>query len=143
MSDIPKLKQSTIERHEVKEGELTEIVDDLIKRIVDRQNEILEISLRTMAEPPITGKITKHKIKWRGIRLIRQLDFPKETMWLEQRGKQISPKIIFDPESHLIKWWEKIFLAFIKTETFTEGDCKLTFKVWRGKLYILRNDYAD
>ena len=61
---------------------------------VHRQEEELFItSLRTMAEPPIKGEITKGKLTWRGIRLIRQQVGFGSYSWLEQRGKQISPKI--------------------------------------------------
>ena len=60
---------------------------------VQRQEELLFIAaLRTMAEPPIRGEITKGKIKWRGIRLIRQQIGFDCYSWLEQRGKQITPK---------------------------------------------------
>jgi hypothetical protein len=61
------------------------------------EDEIFISALRVMAEPPIKGEITKGKIQWRGIRMIVQHnDGFKYTKWLEQRGKQISPKIIFD-----------------------------------------------
>lgn len=53
-------------------------------------------ALRTMAEPPIKGEITKGKVRWRGIRIVHQNDGFKYTKWLEQRGKQISPKIVFE-----------------------------------------------
>ena len=49
-----------------------------------------------MAEPPIKGEITKGKVRWRGIRIVQQNDGFKYTKWLEQRGKQISPKIVFE-----------------------------------------------
>lgn len=49
-----------------------------------------------MAEPPIKGEITKGKVRWRGIRIVHQNDGFKYTKWLEQRGKQISPKIVFE-----------------------------------------------
>ncbi len=57
-----------------------------------QEEEIFTTALRVMAEPPIKGEITKGKIRWRGIRLIRQQVGLDSYSWLEQRGKQISPK---------------------------------------------------
>lgn len=57
-----------------------------------QEEELFIIALRTMAEPPIKGEITKGKLTWRGIRLIRQKVGLDSYSWLEQRGKQISPK---------------------------------------------------
>ena len=65
----------------------------LMNEIQKQQEEIFRIALRTMAEPPIKGEITKGKIKWRGIRLIRQEFGFNSYSWIEQRGRQISPKI--------------------------------------------------
>tara|TARA_R110002012_G_scaffold94275_1_gene228317 strand:+ start:811 stop:1116 length:306 start_codon:yes stop_codon:yes gene_type:complete len=65
-----------------------------ISEVQKQEDRLFTTALRTMAEPPIKGEITKGKIKWRGIKLIRQqigIDFYS---WLEQRGKQISPKFI-------------------------------------------------
>ena len=68
-------------------------LEELMYAEVRRQEEELFITaLRTMAEPPIKGEITKGKIRWRGIRLIRQQVGLDSYSWLEQRGKQISPK---------------------------------------------------
>lgn len=60
-----------------------------------KEDEIFISALRTMAEPPIKGEITKGKVKWRGIRIVQYNDGLKCIKWLEQKGKQISPKIIF------------------------------------------------
>ena len=71
----------------------------LMKNLADnlmKENEIFEKSLRENAEPKVKGEITKGKIKWRGIRIIQQNKFLKSAKWLEQRGKQISPKITFE-----------------------------------------------
>lgn len=57
-----------------------------------KEDELFTTALRTMAEPPIKGVITKGKIRWRGIRVIRQQIGLTSYSWLEQRGKQISPK---------------------------------------------------
>jgi hypothetical protein len=71
--------------------------DEIISALYKWEDEIFISALRVMAEPPIKGEITKGKIQWRGIRMIVQHnDGFKYTKWLEQRGKQISPKIIFD-----------------------------------------------
>jgi hypothetical protein len=59
------------------------------------EEEIFTSALRIMAEPPIKGEITKGKVRWRGIRIVQYNDGFKYTKWLEQRGKQISPKIVF------------------------------------------------
>lgn len=58
-----------------------------------QEEEIFTTALRTMAEPPIKGEITKGKLTWRGIRLINQQVGFDSYRWLEQRGKQISPKL--------------------------------------------------
>lgn len=73
---------------------LTEIMSNYQKK----ENEIFETALRTMATPPVKGEITKGKLKWRGIVLCQQnngLEMPQR--WLEQRGKQISPKVSMAP----------------------------------------------
>ena len=76
-----------------------ELISDIMSRFISEQQkkeeEIFTSALRIMAEPPIKGEITKGKIKWRGIRIVQYNDGLKCTKWLEQRGKQISPKIVF------------------------------------------------
>jgi len=85
------------------DDELALNIDNITKCFIDevqrQQEEIFTTALRTMAEPPIKGEITKGKIQWRGIRLIRQQVGLESYSWLEQRGKQISPK--FHIESKL------------------------------------------
>lgn len=75
-------------------------IDAVVSRFIQEQQkkeeEIFTTSLRTMAEPPIKGEITKGRVRWRGIRIVQQNDGFKYTKWLEQRGKQISPKIVFE-----------------------------------------------
>lgn len=68
---------------------LTQRLHDEIRR---QEEELFTAALRTMAEPPIKGEITKGKLTWRGIRLIREQVGLDSYSWLEQRGKQISPK---------------------------------------------------
>ena len=71
---------------------LEHLRQSVVKSIINQEEEIFTIALRTMTEPPIKGEITKGKLKWRGIRLIRQHIGLDSYSWLEQRGKQISPK---------------------------------------------------
>ena len=64
----------------------------LFDEVRRQEEELFTTALRVMAEPPIKGEITKGKLTWRGIRLIRQQVGFDSYSWLEQRGKQISPK---------------------------------------------------
>lgn len=48
------------------------------------------------AVPPIKGKITKGKLKWRGIKHVTYYNNLVHEEWLEQRGRQISDKIIIE-----------------------------------------------
>jgi hypothetical protein len=64
----------------------------LFDEVRRQEEELFTTALRTMAEPPIKGEITKGKLTWRGIRLIRQQVGLDSYSWLEQRGKQISHK---------------------------------------------------
>jgi len=74
----------------------SEIIELFIQKQQNKEEEIFTSALRIMAEPPIKGEITRGKIRWRGIRIVQYNDGFKYTKWLEQRGKQISPKIVFD-----------------------------------------------
>jgi hypothetical protein len=78
------------------EIKVNDILNLLILEQQKKEEEIFILALRTIAVPPIKGEITKGKIKWRGIRIVQYNNHFKHTKWLEQRGKQISPKIIFD-----------------------------------------------
>lgn len=71
------------------------VISRFIQEQQKKEEEIFTIALRTMVDPPIKGEITKGKVKWRGIRIVQYNDGFKYTKWLEQRGKQISPKIVF------------------------------------------------
>ena len=66
-----------------------------IDEVIRKEEELFTTALRVIAKPPIKGEITKGKVRWRGIRIVQYNDGFKYTKWLEQRGKQISPKIIF------------------------------------------------
>jgi len=71
---------------------IASLTQRFIAEIQKQEETLFTNALRTMAEPPIKGEITKGKITWRGIRLIRQNIGLDAYSWLEQRGKQISPK---------------------------------------------------
>lgn len=78
---------------------LTNKVHELDKRV----NEYIETLLKAyllLASPPLKGEITKNKIKWRGIKLIRQGDSflggLHYSLWLEQRGFLIGKIIRVD-----------------------------------------------
>jgi len=71
---------------------IANVTQRFISEVKKQEEELFTTALRTMAEPPIKGEITKGKIRWRGIRLIRQQVGLDSYSWLEQRGKQISPK---------------------------------------------------
>lgn len=64
----------------------------LTREALKQRDKLFESALRTMAEPPIKGEITKEKLTWRGIKMIHQQIGFDSYSWLEQRGKQISPK---------------------------------------------------
>ena len=68
------------------------ITQCLLDEVRRQEENLFTTALRTMAVPPIKGEITKGKLTWRGIRLIRQQVGLDSYSWLEQRGKQISPK---------------------------------------------------
>jgi hypothetical protein len=78
----------------------TDVISLFLVEQMKKENEIFEKALRENAEPKVTGEITKGKIRWRGIRIIQQNEFLKSVKWLEQRGKQISPKITFEASAN-------------------------------------------
>jgi len=84
---------------EMKDLDLTKYsnkIDKIADIITKNEEEIFINSLRLNAEPPVKGEITKGKLKWRGIKICEKNDIFKYSIWLEQRGKQISEKIIID-----------------------------------------------
>ena len=90
--EIRKLEAPKIEGMEEMALNIASVIQFFVSETQKKEEELFTIALRTMAEPPIRGEITKGKITWRGIRLIRkQVGFDSYS-WLEQRGKQISPK---------------------------------------------------
>lgn len=72
--------------------DIANVTQRLFDEVRRQEEELFTTALRTMAEPPIKDEITKGKLTWRGIRLIRQQVGFDSYSWLEQRGKQISPK---------------------------------------------------
>ena len=75
-------------------------MDNVVNRLIKEQQKGEEIifthALRTNAKPPVKGAITRGKLRWRGIKMIQHNEIFKYTKWLEQRGEQISPRIIFE-----------------------------------------------
>jgi len=59
-----------------------------------KEKQLFTNLLKIVAEPPIKGEVTIGKTRWRGIKLIRHHVAFDTYSWLEQRGKQITPKII-------------------------------------------------
>lgn len=81
--------------HEMPSLNISDVISCFISEQQKKEEEIFTSALRIIAEPPIKGEITKGKVRWRGIRIVQHNDGFKYTRWLEQRGKQISPKIVF------------------------------------------------
>ena len=90
--ELRKIEAPKIEGMEEMALNIASVTQRLISEMQKQEEELFTTALRTMAEPPIKGEITKGKITWRGIRLIRQQVGFDSYSWLEQRGKQISPK---------------------------------------------------
>lgn len=75
--------------------EINDILSKMYSEHQHKENEIFQYSLRVYAVPEIKGELTKGKLKWRGIRLCQMnKGFEGYERWLEQRGKQISPKVL-------------------------------------------------
>jgi translation initiation factor 2B subunit (eIF-2B alpha/beta/delta family) len=90
--ELRKLEAPKIEGMEEMALNIASVTQRFIAEMQKQEEELFTTALRTIAEPPIKGEITKGKITWRGIRLIRQQVGFDSYSWLEQRGKQISPK---------------------------------------------------
>jgi len=67
-----------------------------VKRISNKINNDLEMAIFAHAVPKIKGELTKGKLQWRGIKLCSRMDGFKRYQWIEQRGKRISPEIVFE-----------------------------------------------
>tara|TARA_R110002072_G_scaffold298877_1_gene473481 strand:+ start:1038 stop:1358 length:321 start_codon:yes stop_codon:yes gene_type:complete len=90
--ELRKLEAPKIDGMDEMALNIASVTQRFIAEIQKQEEELFTTALRTMAEPPIKGEMTKGKITWRGIRLIRQQVGFDSYSWLEQRGKQISPK---------------------------------------------------
>jgi hypothetical protein len=66
-------------------------IGKMIANCMNKETEIIENALRIYSKPPIKGAITMGKIRWRGIRIIRQQIGGNYRYWIEQRGIRISP----------------------------------------------------
>ena len=97
--ELRKIEAPKIEGMEEMALNIASVTQRFVAEMQKKEEELFTTALRTMAEPPIKGEITKGKIAWRGIRLIRQQVGFDSYSWLEQRGEQISPK--FHIESKL------------------------------------------
>lgn len=74
---------------------MQELQSKLMAEAIKKEDEFIEKYVRENATPKIKGKITKGKLKWRGIKLCQFHDNNNGTLkWVTQRGVQISPKII-------------------------------------------------
>tara|TARA_R110000744_G_C19120197_1_gene535845 strand:+ start:77 stop:427 length:351 start_codon:yes stop_codon:yes gene_type:complete len=90
--ELKRIEHTNFQVHDDLALNIANVTQRFISEVQKQEEELFTIALRTMAEPPIKGEITKGKIRWRGIRLIRQNVGLDSYSWLEQRGKQISPK---------------------------------------------------
>jgi len=66
--------------------------NQLISKIQEKESEFMITAIMKNAHPIIKGKLTKEKIIWRGIKIIKHCVFLDTYSWVEQRGKRISPK---------------------------------------------------
>ena len=89
------LNKLAIDLPELSSLNIDDSINYLIKEQVKRQNAILEKAVRENAIPQIKGKLTKGKMRWRGLRMMQRgtgADGFTE-IWIEQRGKIITPII--------------------------------------------------
>lgn len=64
---------------------------ELLQSLNQKRDAIFMECLRTIAEPPMKGELTKGKLTWRGIKMCYNPD--RGEYWIEQRGKAISPRL--------------------------------------------------
>lgn len=83
--------------------DIAKAMQEAAKRIAEeasKQEEALfREALKCFAEPPIKGKITAGKLKWRGIKIVRINKGFERYSWLEQRGERISPTFVVGSNS--------------------------------------------
>jgi hypothetical protein len=54
-------------------------------------------------------------------------------------NKNISePLVVISPFKPL-KWWEKLFLLFVKKHISSDGDIIMIYQIWKNKIYIRRH----
>lgn len=71
-----------------------DMMADIISKQMKATNDTLEKYCRMFAAPKIKGEFTKGKMNWRGLRLVKQnLGLEGDRLWIEQRGKRITPII--------------------------------------------------
>ena len=70
--------------------------DIIITSVIKQEEIFFKRYIEEFANPPIKGEITKGKIRWRGIKIVQVNNGFQIIKWLEQRGKEISPKIVID-----------------------------------------------
>jgi len=79
-------------------NELQKKMNDMINKrnlYLSRQiEELFKNYAVNMITPPIKSDITKGKLKWRGVYLCNKKTHDHDEYWFEQRGRQVSPKII-------------------------------------------------
>lgn len=90
--DNKELNRYSASLSKVNDGILAKLIYEQMKK----EDEIFENAVRENAVPKITGNITKGKLRYRGIRMIINNHNGKTEKWIEQSGKIISPKIVFD-----------------------------------------------
>lgn len=90
--ELKRIEHPNFQIDEDLELNIANVTQRFFDEVRRQEEELFKTALRTMAEPPIKGEITKGKLQWRGIRLIRQQIGLDSYSWIEQRGKQISPK---------------------------------------------------
>jgi hypothetical protein len=91
-----KVQKINFNSHEMPNFNISDLISRVIYEQQKNEEEILIFDLLIFAEPPIKGEITKGKVRWRGIKLVQHNNGIKYIKWLEQRGKQISRKIVFN-----------------------------------------------
>ena len=74
-----------------KDNIFQKLAEQIIKSYCDKEEEIFIQSLRTFADPPIKGEITRGKIKWRHITIHQGYNYEgRITRQLFQKDKPIS-----------------------------------------------------
>lgn len=71
---------------------------NLNEQMINHADKLLDMVIRNSiksVDPPIKGKITPGKLKWRGLRLCSQnRGHDGIYYWIEQRGKVVGEKLL-------------------------------------------------